>query len=205
MLGNHVFLQLIRRAAFAPRAQDNAMFKMFKTRSDNKRKATELYGAVVTQARNPTFYRDMGVADTPEGRYEMIALHLVLVLDKLGGGQSECESLRRETLEAFITDMDDAMREMGVGDQVVPKRVKTAAAGVYARGVAYREGVRAAGSEPLDEALKTYVYARSIDGVGLTSGALARYVRGYVAHLAALPTQQVMAAQGLAFAPEDIS
>jgi cytochrome b pre-mRNA-processing protein 3 len=172
------------------------MFQVFKTRSDGRRKARELYGAVVAQARHVEFYRDMGVPDTPEGRYEMIALHLVLVLDRLGGADTACEALRQETLETFITDMDDAMREMGVGDQVVPRRVKKAAAGVYARGVAYREAVRSDDPALLDTALVTYVYATA-GGADAPTAALGSYVRRYVAHLAAQSRDEIMVAKGL--------
>ena len=60
------------------------MFKWFTTRSDLKPKARDLYGAIVAQARDPAFYLDYAVADTPDGRYELIALHLILTLNRLG-------------------------------------------------------------------------------------------------------------------------
>ena len=158
------------------------MFTWLTKRSDKRRKAGELYGAVVAQARNPAFYRALGVADTPEGRYELIALHLVLALERLGQADVADEEMRRETLEAFVTDMDDAMREMGVGDVTVPKKVKKAAGGVYARGVAYRKALAETGDGALGDALREYVYQGK---PGTDVGPLATYVRASVAHLAA--------------------
>jgi cytochrome b pre-mRNA-processing protein 3 len=57
------------------------MLASLKTRAEIRRKAGEIYGAIVTQARQPDFYAALGIADTPGGRYEMVVLHLFLVLD----------------------------------------------------------------------------------------------------------------------------
>ena len=162
------------------------MFTWLAKRSESRRKARELYGAVVTQARDPAFYRRLGVADTPEGRYEVIALHLVLLLDRLGGSGVGGTVLRRETLEAFVTDMDDAMREMGVSDVRVPRNVKKAAGGVYTRSNAYGAALNApvGDNAALQDALTTYVYQGRPEA---PLNELASYVRGAVAHLADEP------------------
>jgi len=134
------------------------MFDWFKRRRAIAVTARELYGAVVTQARETAFYRDFGVADTAEGRYELVALHLVLVLERLGQSDIANEPLRRKLLETFITDMDDSMREMGVGDIGVAKRVKKAAGGIYTRAAAYRDALAGPDDVALHTALKTYLY-----------------------------------------------
>jgi cytochrome b pre-mRNA-processing protein 3 len=180
------------------------MFNFFKTRNPTAQLARELYGAVVTQARDPAFYRDFGVPDTPEGRYEMIALHLVLTLDRVGGESLQAQALQQETLETFVTDMDDAFREMGVGDTTVPKKVKKAAGGVYTRGGAYREAVRTEGNAALESALLTYAYAGDATKQGQTTP-LAAYVRQFVQHLSEQPDEKVMAAQGIQFSPGAMS
>lgn len=177
------------------------MFNFFKPRNPTTLLARELYGAVVTQARNPAFYRDYGVPDTPEGRYEMIALHLVLTLDRIAGDTPEAKALQQETLETFVTDMDDAFREMGVGDTTVPKKVKKAAGGVYTRGVAYREAVRAPDSATLETAILTYAYAGDTAKQDYVAP-FAAYVRQFVQHLAAQPSDAIMAAKGIDFTPE---
>jgi hypothetical protein len=112
------------------------------TRSQTaKRKALDLYGVVVTAARRPSFYGPERVSDTPEGRFDLIALHLFLVAERLTSVKPEGEEQARHIIEAFVTDMDDCMREMGVGDLTVPKRVKRAAAVFYERTGLYRDAL----------------------------------------------------------------
>lgn len=109
-----------------------------------------LYAAIVDQARQPEFYGVLGVPDTVEGRFELIALHMGLVLDRLSSDGAEGLELGRALNEAFITDMDDNMREIGVGDLTVPKKVKKAAAAVFD----WARSLRAALAEPTDKALE---------------------------------------------------
>jgi len=114
----------------------------------------------VTLARTPSFYSQFGVPDTPEGRFEAVALMLFMVLERLKSGPG-AQGLLRSTIEAFVTDMDDCMREMGVGDMVVPKRVKRAAAAFYERAGAYRPPLALKDQPALTEALTRYALARS--------------------------------------------
>ena len=156
------------------RKQKHQMFTWLGKRSDGQRKARELYGAVVAQARAPVFYSRLGVADTMEGRYELVALHLILALERLGQPDVASEELRRETLETFVTDMDDCLREIGAGDASVPKRVKRAAGGVYARSNDYGAALGQDDDSALIKALTQHVYQG--DG-GASVAALAHYVR----------------------------
>ena len=107
------------------------MLRWLRQRAETSRKAEELYGSVVTAARQPDFYGALGVPDTPEGRFELVALHLFLALEGLRGQGAAAEGLARRAIETFVVDMDDCMREMGVGDLTVPKKVKRAAAAFY--------------------------------------------------------------------------
>jgi cytochrome b pre-mRNA-processing protein 3 len=107
-------------------------------RSGEGRTATELYGSIVTQARNPVFYGSFGVADVAEKRYEMIVLHIVLVLERLRGLGAQGEAISQGLVEAFVRDLDGSMREMAVSDTKVPSKVKKAAGGLLDRDVLYR-------------------------------------------------------------------
>lgn len=158
------------------------MFTWLANRSQPKHRARDLYGAVVAQARNPAFYTAFGVADTPEGRYELIALHLILAIDRLGQPDVADENLRRETLETFVTDLDDAMREFGVGHPSVPKRVKRAAGGAHARNEVYGAALAQPDNEDLERALVENVYQAQKD---MPAQRLAIYVRAAIAHLKA--------------------
>ena len=118
-------------------------FALFRGPSQAARKATELYGSIVTQARQPTFYIDYGVPDVAEKRYELIVLHLVVVLERLRAAQDRGDAVRQELVEAFVRDLDGSIREMAVGDTKVPSNVKKAAAGLLDRDVLYRQAFAA--------------------------------------------------------------
>ena len=97
----------------------------------------KLYDSIVARARAEPFYRDLLVPDTPEGRLELIVLHVYLVLERLRSEGAAGNRLSRAVIEAFVTDMDDSMREFGIGDMGVPRRVKRAAAAVFERSAVY--------------------------------------------------------------------
>lgn len=117
------------------------MLNWMKMRAQERLKAEQLYGVIVAAARRPEFYSSCGIHDTPEGRYEMIAVNLFLVLERLKGQGTEAETIARRVMEAFVTDMDDCMREMGVGDMSVGRKVKKSTTGLYQRFTAYRSAM----------------------------------------------------------------
>lgn len=135
------------------------MLKSLRTRAEARRKASEIYGAVVTQARAPYFYADLGVPDTPSGRYEMVTLHLFLVLERLRSADDRGSPLARMLAEAFVADMDDSLRELGTGDLAVPKKVRRAAAGLYERSMSYRAAIAASDKLAISAILTEHAYA----------------------------------------------
>ncbi len=164
------------------------MLDFLNARTDIRRKAGEIYGAIVAQARRPAFYAALGVPDTPAGRYEMVVVHLFLVLERLRA-QGEAESsLPRLLVEAFIADMDDSLRELGTGDLTVPKKVRRAATGLYERSLVYKAGLAAADDTALAAALAEHVYAGAADN---RAPALAAYLRSAAGALAARSARQV--------------
>lgn len=116
---------------------------LLRRRSRPSRVASKIYGLIVTAARQPALYEHAKVADTLESRFEAVTLFTVLVLDRLLATGTDGATVARALVEALIADMDDQMREMGVGDLTVPKRVKKAAAAVYDRLAAYRPALAA--------------------------------------------------------------
>ena len=94
-----------------------------------------IYGMIVTQAREPLFYRDLGVPDTVNGRFDLLVLHLWMVLRRLKPieGALACQAL----FDRFCDDMDANLREMGVGDLTVPKRMQAFGEAFYGRAAAY--------------------------------------------------------------------
>lgn len=159
------------------------MLRWLRQRAETSRKAEELYGSVVAAARQPDFYGALGVPDTPEGRFELVALHLFLALEGLRGQGAAAEALARRTIETFVVDMDDCMREMGVGDLTVPKKVKRAAAAFYERAASYRRGLAEAGPLELSKALCAHVFGGSVEREE-DAAALAQYMQAASSALA---------------------
>jgi cytochrome b pre-mRNA-processing protein 3 len=162
-----------------------------------RRKAGAIYGVIVTQARQPDFYAVLGVPDTPSGRYEMVMLHLILVLERLRTLSPETSPLPRLLVEAFIADMDDSLRELATGDLAVPRKVRKAATGLYERTMAYREGLARADVSALSETFTEHVYGGTQHPGAET---LARYLQDSSAALAAIDEEGKLADRGV-FAP----
>lgn len=137
-----------------------------------------IYGMIVTQAREPIFYRDLGVPDTVNGRFDLLLLHLWLLLRRLRAAQGATE-LSQALFDRFCEDMDDNLREMGVGDQTVPKRMRAFGEAFYGRVQAYDQAM-AAGGEALAEAICKNI----LNGTGLDQARrLAAYARASEAAL----------------------
>src|SRR5215467_3304390 len=109
-----------------------------------------IYGMIVTQAREPLFYRELGVPDTVDGRFDLILLHLWIVLSRLRAaeaGKEPGQGLSQALFDRFCEDMDDNLREMGVGDLAVPKRMQAFGEAFYGRSRAY-DAALVEGAEP---------------------------------------------------------
>lgn len=161
-----------------------------------------LYGQIVAQARQPRFYSECGVPDTPEGRFDMIVLHLVLVVRRLRREGERGNGLAQAVIEAFFADMDRSLREMGVGDLVVPKRVRGMAEAFYGRASAYERAFDSATGDTLEQTL-----ARNIYGAGAAASPeavhkLMRYVARTEERLAVQPGARALSGD-LAWAPID--
>src|ERR1700730_4540488 len=110
-----------------------------------------IYGMIVTQAREPLFYRDLAVPDTVNGRFDLLVLHLWMVLRRLKSVEDGAD-LSQALFDHFCDDMDANLREMGVGDLTVPKRMRAFGEAFYGRAAAYDLALTA-GGEPLAQAL----------------------------------------------------
>src|ERR1700733_12293498 len=95
-----------------------------------------IYGMIVTQAREPLFYRDLGVPDTVNGRFDLLILHLWMVLRRFRSIQ-DAAHVSQAFFDRFCEDMDANLREMGVGDLTVPKRMQAFGEAFYGRAAAY--------------------------------------------------------------------
>jgi cytochrome b pre-mRNA-processing protein 3 len=145
------------------------VFSLF--RKDPRRTTiATLYKRVATASRTPGLYTDLGVPDTLEGRFECLSLHMILVLRALRGLPDPAQEVAKDLTDAFFRDMDSSLREMGVGDTVVPKRMKKVASAFYGRAKVYDPPLTAA-----DEAALAGALARNVQGGEAPAVALARY------------------------------
>lgn len=142
-----------------------------------------LYGAIVAQARAPRFYVELGVPDTVLGRFDMVLLHVVLVLRRLRRGESKDgegeRALAQGLFDRFCRDMDHNLREMGISDQGVPRHMQRVGEAFYGRAQVYEAALgEGAGEGDLARALARNVYLDT--GEGRCATLLARYVRDVV-------------------------
>ena len=148
-----------------------------------------IYGMIVTQAREPLFYRDLGVPDTVNGRFDLLLLHLWMVLRRLRLVSSGVE-LSQALFDHFCDDMDANLREMGVGDLAVPKRMQAFGEAFYGRAAAYDLALTD-GSEALALAIcKNILNGQQIEN----ARRLASYTETAAARLAGLDDEALLGA-----------
>ena len=138
--------------------------------------ALELYGSSVAQARRAVFYRDWCVADSLDGRFELVMLHVGLLLRRLTAEGAAGKTLGRAVVEQMFAALDDDMRELGVGDVTVPKRVQAAAGSFYGRLKAYDAALQAEDAKALAHALSRNIPSsqdKSLDAARLAAYAVA--------------------------------
>src|SRR3954453_23405517 len=104
-----------------------------------------IYGTIVAQAREPLFYEVLGVPDTVDGRFDMVLLHLWMVLRRVRRAAGGME-LSQALFDRFCADMDGNLREMGVGNLTVPKRMQKFGEAFYGRTAAYDAAVEQGGA-----------------------------------------------------------
>lgn len=121
----------------------SAMLKRFFQPRPARIAGEALYAAAAAQARTPGFYRDLGVADTREGRFELYTLHVILLMDRLRGQGPAADETSQALSERYVRGLDDAFRELGVGDVGLAKRMKALGQAFYGRLKAYSEAFAA--------------------------------------------------------------
>lgn len=163
------------------------LFRSSKTRAAARSTIERLYGVIVAQSRRADFYTDFGVPDTLEGRFEMLLLHTVLACRRLKDGDETERAMSQEIFDTFAADMDRTLRELGVGDLSVPKKMKKIGEAFYGRAAAYDAALAADAPDALAAALMRNVYAAGETAPSGAAAALAAYVRAAAAALAATP------------------
>jgi cytochrome b pre-mRNA-processing protein 3 len=172
--------------------------------SSRARSIRDLYGVIVAQARSPAFYTAYGVPDTVQGRFDLIVLHLVLVLERLdAGGAGAGRGFGQELFDIFCHDLDGNLREMGVGDLAVPKRMRAFGEAFYGRQAAYHAAFAAADDRELEKALTRNIF----EGTEIAPGAcrLARYAHAALRQLESQDARALLGGEIVFPKPEAVS
>lgn len=149
-----------------------------------------LFSRVVFAARQADFYENYGVADTTQGRLELLELHAMLTLRRFRQLPSPADEVAQRFVDAVFEQIEHALREIGMGDTTVPKRMKTIAKGFYGRARVYDAALDATGDADLAQAL-----GRNVLDSDAPSPLLAHYARAAEAQLATMTFDDIAPAQ----------
>ena len=153
--------------------------------------ARQLYVDAVHQARQPEFYLHWDVPDTADGRFDMVVLHVVLVMRRLKRDREQAAGTAQALFDLMFADMDQNLREMGVGDMVIGKRVKAMAKNFYGRVAAYDSALSAKDDIALCAALRRNLYRKCSPSDAAVT-AMASYMRRESAKLEGLPIKALL-------------
>jgi cytochrome b pre-mRNA-processing protein 3 len=118
-----------------------------------------LYASTVAQARSPALYERLGAPDTPNGRFEVYTLHVLLVLERLRAIGPQAAAASQAYFDAYLSGLDNGLRELAVGDLSVGKTMRKLGEAFYGRGRALDEAIAALPErEPLNALLARTVF-----------------------------------------------
>jgi cytochrome b pre-mRNA-processing protein 3 len=161
------------------------IFSLF-SKNPWRARAEELFRRTTLAARQPAIFAAHGVPDTVEGRFEVMSLHVILILRRLQAIGPEADALGQEFIDRFFASLDGAVRAIGIGDLSVGKKVKAYARHFYGRAEAYDAALKpGAAADALVLALSRHLFGA---GTEIPPGAapLAAYVRESEVRLAGL-------------------
>ncbi|GGB56643.1 ubiquinol-cytochrome c chaperone [Roseibium aquae] len=155
--------------------------------------AVSAYNEIVAQARQPAFYADLGVPDTIDGRFDILLIHSVLFFRRLRGEGKEVAKFSQEVFDYFVADMEGSLREMGISDTRVPKKVRAMGEAFYGRAEAYSTALDDQDRTSLAEAIGRNVFPETPNPVAQDQ--LADYMIEAGRMLSEVPAGDLMAAK----------
>jgi cytochrome b pre-mRNA-processing protein 3 len=139
------------------------IFGLFKKKNNNRAIVDRQYATLTAAARTPGFYLDLGVPDTVMGRFEMLSAIMILYFRRTKSSGVSGQEIAQEIVDAFFQDIDHSIRELGIGDQGVPKRMKKFAGMFYGRLESYAAALDASDRPALAAALRRNIYPQVDD------------------------------------------
>jgi len=137
------------------------IFGLFRKRNHNRSIVDRQYATLTSVAREPVFYLDFDVPDTVMGRFEMLSLVLILYFRRTRASGTSGQEIAQEIVDAFFQDIDYSIRELGIGDTSVPKRMKKLAGMFYGRLESYAAALDAGDAAALAAALSRNVHPQA--------------------------------------------
>ena len=165
-------------------------FGLFGKKNQNRAIVDRQYATLTAMAREPYFYTDLGVPDTVMGRFEMLSIVMILFFRRTRTSPRSGQEIAQEIVDAFFQDIDHSIRELGIGDQGVPKRMKKLAGMFYGRLEAYAVSLDAKDGTALAEALRRNIYPEMQESAPDLKG-LADWMMQTDADLAALDEEDI--------------
>jgi cytochrome b pre-mRNA-processing protein 3 len=163
---------------------------MFRRRTSEDEFAAAVYARTAEQARAPELYDSCGIPDTMDGRFDALALHAALMIDRLRQ-EPDGERLAQAFFDAMFRHLDLTLRELGVQDLGVGRRIKIMAEGLHGRALAYRATMSGDSTASLAEVLRRNAYGGRPPADGAIVARLEQYVRGFAERLASTPRQKL--------------
>lgn len=149
----------------------------------------QIRGEIVAAARRPELYEALGAPDRIDGRFELLTLHAGLVLRRLAALGGVADAVAQDLVDSLFSHFDDTLREMGLSDIGVAKRLKVMGSAFYGRNAAYAAALDGGSSADLAAALARNVYGATDRQVAPKAEALACHVASLDAALAAVPVE----------------
>ncbi|GMB81564.1 ubiquinol-cytochrome C chaperone family protein [Shinella zoogloeoides] len=134
------------------------IFGLFGKKNGNRRIVEKQYATLTKAARHPYLYERLDVPDTVMGRFEMLSAMLILYFRRTRASATSGQEIAQEIVDAFFEDVDHSIRELGVGDVGVPKRMKKFAGMFYGRLESYAAALDAGDRAALAEALRRNIH-----------------------------------------------
>jgi cytochrome b pre-mRNA-processing protein 3 len=139
------------------------MFGLFRKNKVNHALMVRQYDLLTRAARDPVFFESMNVPDTVMGRFEMLSVSLILYFRRTATAGDAVKAIAQAVVEAFFEDLDHSMRELGIGDNGVPKRMKKLAGMFYGRLDSYARSLESNDIDALDAALRRNIHPENTD------------------------------------------
>lgn len=133
-------------------------FNLFFPHGPEKASSARLYGTIMTQARNTDFFGRFGLPDTAQSRFAVMVLHMFLVQNRLKAEDRAGQRLCRALTEYMVGDLDRGLREQGIGDVGVIKRMKILMQGYYQQMNAYEQAFSTEDEKALEKALDHHLF-----------------------------------------------